>query len=39
VSLLGRVVDLPLDKLAVGLKVRFRPLVIRDRAAIGFVPA
>jgi uncharacterized OB-fold protein len=39
VSLLGRVVDLPLEKLAVGLKVRFRPLVIRDRAAIGFVPA
>jgi uncharacterized OB-fold protein len=39
VSLLGRVVDVPLDRLAVGLKVRFRPLVVRDRTAVGFGPA
>jgi uncharacterized OB-fold protein len=39
VSLLGRVVDVPLDTLAVGLPVRFRPLVVRDRSAVGFGPA
>lgn len=39
VSVLGRVVDIPLDRLAIGLKVRFRPLVVRDRSAIGFGPA
>ena len=38
VSLLGRVVDIPLDRLAVGLAVRFRPLVVRDRTAVGFGP-
>ena len=38
VSLLGRVVDVPLDKLAVGLGVRFRPLVVRDQTALGFGP-
>jgi hypothetical protein len=38
VSLLGRVVDIPLDKLAVGLNVRFRPLVVRDQTAVGFGP-
>jgi uncharacterized OB-fold protein len=38
VSLLGRVVDIPLDTLAVGLGVRFRPLRIREQTAIGFGP-
>lgn len=38
VSVLGRVVDVPLETLAIGLKVRFRPLAIHDRAAIGFGP-
>jgi uncharacterized OB-fold protein len=38
VSLLGRVVDIPLDKLAVGLTVRFRPVVVRDQTAVGFGP-
>jgi uncharacterized OB-fold protein len=38
VSLLGRVVDIPLDKLAVGLNVRFRPLRIREQTAVGFGP-
>jgi uncharacterized OB-fold protein len=39
VSLLGRVVDVPLETLAVGLPVRFRPIVVKDRSAIGFGPA
>lgn len=39
VSLLGRVTDVPVDEVAVGMAVRFRPLVTDDRAAIGFVPA
>ena len=38
VSLLGRVVDIPFDELAIGLKVRFRPLRIHDHTAIGFGP-
>jgi uncharacterized OB-fold protein len=39
VSLLGRVVDVPLETLAVGMPVRFRPLTIRNRTAVGFGPA
>jgi uncharacterized OB-fold protein len=39
VSLLGRVVGVPLDALAIGLHVRFRPIVVKDRSAIGFGPA
>ena len=39
VSLLGRIVEIPLDKLAVGLPVRFRPLVKGDQTAVGFGPA
>ena len=39
VSILGRVVDIPLDKVAVGLPVRFRPLVLQDQTAVGFGPA
>jgi len=39
VSLLGRVVDVPLDALAVGLPVRFRPVQSRDRTVVGFGPA
>lgn len=39
VSLLGRVVDIPFDHLAVGLPVRFRPVLVRDQTAIGFGPA
>jgi uncharacterized OB-fold protein len=38
VSILGRVVDIPFERLAVGLKVRFRPLVVKDQTAIGFGP-
>ena len=36
VSILGRIVDIPLDTLAVGLPVRFRPLVIHDQTSVGF---
>ena len=39
VSLLGRVVDVPLEKLTVGLPVQFRPLVTNGKVAIGFGPA
>lgn len=39
VSLLGRVVDIPVDALAIGLPVRFRPLASRGQTAVGFGPA
>jgi uncharacterized protein len=38
VSLLGRVVDIPLERLTIGLAVRFRPLVRNGQSAIGFGP-
>jgi len=39
VSLLGRIVDVPVDKVAVGMRVRFRPLASDGRTAIAFAPA
>lgn len=39
VSLLGRVVDVPLERLAVGLPVRFRPLSMNGQTTLGFGPA
>ena len=39
VSLLGRVVDIPLEQLAIGLPVRFRPLVKGAETSVGFGPA
>jgi uncharacterized OB-fold protein len=39
VSLIGRVVDIPLDTLAIGLPVRFRPLVTDAQTSVGFGPA
>jgi len=39
VSLIGRVVDIPLDALAIGLAVRFRPLVNETQTSVGFGPA
>jgi len=39
VSLLGRIVDIPLDKVAIGLPVRFRPLVKDTQTSVGFGPA
>ena len=38
VSVLGRVVDIPFDQLAIGRKVRFRPLRIHEQVALGFGP-
>jgi uncharacterized OB-fold protein len=39
VSLLGRVVELPLESLRVGLPVRFRPLVVGEQTMVAFGPA
>lgn len=39
VSLLGRVVDIPFEQLAVGLAVRFRPLSRNGQTVLGFGPA
>ena len=39
VSLLGRLVDVPLDAVQIGLPVRFRPLIRNGETAIGFGPA
>jgi uncharacterized OB-fold protein len=39
VSLLGRVVDIPLDSLRAGLPVRFRPLITDEQTAVAFGPA
>jgi hypothetical protein len=39
VSILGRVVDVPLERVTVGLRVRFRPLVSGGQTAVGFGPA
>jgi uncharacterized OB-fold protein len=39
VSLLGRVVDVPIDALKAGLPVRFRPVLFENQVVIGFGPA
>jgi len=39
VSILGRLIDIPLDKVGVGLPVRFRPLVVGEQATVGFGPS
>ena len=39
ISVPGRAVDLPLESLAAGLSVRFRPLIAGDQTIIGFGPA
>jgi uncharacterized protein len=39
VSLLGRIVDIPLESLRTGLAVRFRPLMTGEQTAVGFGPA
>lgn len=39
VQLLGRVVDIPLEQVAVGLPVRFRPLTQNGHTTIAFGPA
>jgi uncharacterized protein len=39
VSMLGRVVEIPLDKLQAGLPVKFRPVVAQNQTMVGFGPA
>ena len=39
VSLMGRILDVPLDSLAIGLPVRFRPIVTETQTSVGFGPA
>ncbi|MBI3636702.1 MAG: Zn-ribbon domain-containing OB-fold protein [Candidatus Rokubacteria bacterium] len=39
VNLTGRIVDIPFDRLQVGLPVRFRPLVSEGNTTLGFGPA
>ena len=39
VSLIGRVVDVAVDTVAVGMSVRFRPLTDGARTAIAFAPS
>jgi hypothetical protein len=39
VSVLGRLVDVPLDTVRVSMPVRFRPLVEGEQTAIGFTAA
>jgi uncharacterized protein len=40
VSILARIVDIPFEKLTVGLPVRFRPLIAKDlTTSVGFGPA
>ena len=39
VSVIGRVVDIPLDALSVGMAVRFRPIVNGEHTLVGFGPA
>lgn len=38
-SLLGRVVDIPLESLRIGMAVRFRPLVKGEQTLVAFGPA
>jgi uncharacterized OB-fold protein len=38
VSIFGRIVDVPFEKLAVGLPLRFRPIVVKEQTSIGFAP-
>lgn len=38
VSLLGRILDIPLDALKVGMPVRFRPLIRDEQTVVAFGP-
>ena len=39
VSLLGPIVDIPIESLRMGLPVKFRPLQTEDQTVVGFGPA
>ncbi|MFQ5897795.1 MAG: Zn-ribbon domain-containing OB-fold protein [Candidatus Methylomirabilia bacterium] len=38
-TMLGQLVDIPLESLRTGLPVRFRPLIQEDQTVVGFGPA
>ncbi len=38
VSLLGRIIDIPLTALEIGMPVRFRPIVTGNQTTVGFGP-
>ena len=37
-SIFARIVDVPFDKLEVGLALRFRPLLVNEQTSVGFGP-
>jgi uncharacterized OB-fold protein len=37
-SIFGRIVDIPFEKLSVGLPLRFRPIVVNEQTSVGFGP-
>ena len=37
-SIFGRIVDIPFEKLSVGLPLRFRPVVVNEQTSVGFGP-
>ena len=37
-SIFARIVDVPFDKLEVGLPLRFQPLLVNEQTAVGFGP-
>ena len=38
-SIFARIVDVPFDKLEVGLPLRFRPLLVNEQTSVGFGPS
>ena len=38
-SIFGRILDVPFEKLSVGLPLRFRPIVVQEQTAVGFAPS
>lgn len=37
-AIFGRILDVPFEKLAVGLPLRFRPIVVNEQTSVGFFP-
>ena len=38
-SIFGRIVEVPFEKLSVGLPLRFRPIVVNEQTSVGFYSA
>jgi uncharacterized protein len=38
-SIFGRILDVSFEKLAIGMPVRFRPIVVNGQTAVGFAPS